>query len=41
MPRRSRAFVAGGIYHVYNRFAYGVALFAEGMQGSEDAATPD
>ena len=29
MPRRSRVFVDGGIYHVYNRFPRGVDLFSE------------
>ncbi len=30
MPRRPRVFVEGGIYHVYNRFARGAAVFGEG-----------
>jgi len=30
MPRRPRVFVEGGIYHVYNRFARGAEVFAEG-----------
>ncbi len=30
MPRRARVFVEGGIYHVYNRFARGAEVFAEG-----------
>jgi putative transposase len=30
MPRRPRIFVEGGIYHVYNRFARGAEIFAEG-----------
>ena len=29
MPRRLRVFVDGGIYHVYNRFARGAAVFAK------------
>ena len=28
MPRNPRVFVEGGIYHVYNRFASGEAVFA-------------
>ena len=30
MPRRSRVFIEGGIYHVYNRFARGAEIFREG-----------
>jgi len=30
MPRRPRIFIEGGIYHVYNRFARGAEIFAEG-----------
>jgi REP element-mobilizing transposase RayT len=30
MPRRPRIFVEGGIYNVYNRFARGAGIFAEG-----------
>jgi len=29
MPRTPRVFVEGGIYHVYNRFASGEAVFAD------------
>jgi hypothetical protein len=29
VPRRSRVFIEGGIYHVYNRFARGADLFFE------------
>jgi REP element-mobilizing transposase RayT len=29
MPRRPRVFVEGGIYHVYNRFASGEAVFTD------------
>ena len=29
MPRNPRVFVEGGIYHVYNRFASGEAVFAD------------
>ena len=29
MPRTPRVFVEGGIYHVYNRFASGEAIFAD------------
>jgi hypothetical protein len=29
MPRRPGVFVEGGIYHVYNRFASGEAVFAD------------
>ncbi len=29
MPRNPRVFVEGGIYHVYNRFASGEAVFTD------------
>jgi hypothetical protein len=29
MPRAPRVFVEGGIYHVYNRFGSGEAVFAD------------
>ncbi len=29
MPRRSRQFIEGGIYHVYNRVASGEEIFSE------------
>ena len=35
MPRRSRVFVEGGIYHVYNRFARGADLFADPEEAIE------
>ena len=30
MPRKPRIVVEGGLYHVYNRFARGAAIFDEG-----------
>jgi len=35
MPRRPRAFVEGGIYHLYNRFARGAELFSEPEEAIE------
>ena len=35
MPRRSRVFVEGGIYHVYNRFARGAEMFSEPEEAVE------
>jgi len=32
MPRRSRVFIEGGIYHVYKRFARGAEIFREGNE---------
>ena len=33
MPRRPRAFIEGGVYHVYNRFARGAEIFCESGEG--------
>ena len=35
MPRKPRVFVEGGIYHVYNRFASGEAVFADPEEALE------
>ncbi len=35
MPRNPRVFVEGGIYHVYNRFASGEAVFADPEEALE------
>lgn len=35
MPRKPRLFVEGGIYHVYNRFASGEAVFADPEEALE------
>jgi REP element-mobilizing transposase RayT len=35
MARKPRVFVAGGVYHVYNRFASGEAIFSDPNEAVE------